>query len=74
MNLSVLIKQRRASQGWSLRDISKRGTISLGGVHDMETGRTIDPHVSNLLALSRGLKLKPELVLAAVMESLEAEA
>ena len=71
MTLASLIKRRREDQGLSLRDVAKRGNISVGGLHDMETGRTIDPHVSNLLALARGLKMKPEIVLAAARESLE---
>lgn len=74
MKLAKFIKARREQQGLSLRDVAKKGGMSLGGVHDMETGRTIDPHVSNLLALSKGLKVKPELLLAAARESLETPA
>lgn len=73
MKLADLIKHRRENQGLSLRDVAKRGDISVGGLHDMETGRTVDPHVSNLLAAARGLKLKPELLLAAARESLESQ-
>lgn len=72
MTLAELIKRRRAERGQSLQGVADAAGMSKAGIHSLETGATIDPSVSSLLAISRALKLKPEVMLAATRESLEA--
>lgn len=72
MRLGPFIKARRAQLGLALEAVARQSGVSKPAINDLELEHTVDPKCSTVLGLAKGLRVKPEKLLAAVIESLRA--
>lgn len=73
LTLSQLVKKRRGQLALSMAQVSQssKGAVSTVTVHDIEKGRSVDLRASMILGLAKALKVKPEVILGAIQNSLK---
>lgn len=69
MKLDELVKRVRGERVMSLTQVSKAGKISRQTVFEVEHGMNHNLTVSTIMGLAKALKLKPDMILAAAIES-----
>lgn len=72
MNLAEFVTRRRKDRGYSIRQLSHAsgGLVSPTSVCDLESGRATNIPVSMVIGLSKALKVSPNVIVEAAMETL----
>lgn len=70
MNLDELVSRVRRERAMSLSQVAAAGNISRQSVWEMEHDMSRNITVTTITGLSKALKLKPEMILAAAIASL----
>lgn len=69
MKLDELVTRVRRERAMSLSQVSNSGKISRQTIFEIEHGMNWNLTVTTICGLSKGLKLKPDMILAAAIES-----
>jgi transcriptional regulator with XRE-family HTH domain len=71
MNFSALIRAKRDAAGLTLQEVGDAAGITKGHLHDLESGRHINPGLYTCVRLSVALGVTVQAMGAAILESHE---
>lgn len=72
MKLDDLIKRVRRERALSMAQVATSGRFARQTIFEIEHAMTMNLTVATIMGLSKGLRLKPDLILAAAIESMSA--
>lgn len=62
------LKKARNQIGWSIAELSRRSSVSVGVISDLENGKNKVPTLANFIGLTRTLGMSKEFVLGTILD------